>query len=71
MAKKKIDLDVNNERLLLMLTNNDSAVKPLIVLFPQWSKASIDKMPRDRQQQIYDEFAHRVSDAWADLLREG
>lgn len=60
----------NNERQVLLLTNNDSTVQPLIIFFPQWSKASIERMPEQRQMKIYDEFVHQVSDAWDKLLRE-
>lgn len=59
-----------NERSVLVMTNNDNTVQPLIIFMPQWSKASLDRMPKQRQLQVYDDFSSAVADAWDKLLRE-
>ncbi len=70
MVDKNKPADLENKRNILMLTNNRADVQPLIVLIPQWSKASVDLMSRERQEQIYSEFAHELGLAWEKLLRE-
>lgn len=61
---------IPNDRSLHVLTNNDSEVNPLIIVLPQWAKQSIVKMPKARQEAIYDQFSEDVSIAFEKLLRE-
>jgi hypothetical protein len=68
MADKEIE--VPNDRSVHVLTNNDREVNPLIIVLPQWSKGSISKMPKARQEAIYDQFSEDVSVAFEKLLRE-
>jgi len=68
MADKEIE--VPNDRSIHVLTNNDREVNPLIIVLPQWSKRSINKMPKARQEAIYDQFSEDVSVAFEKLLRE-
>ena len=72
MADKetRIEVDIPNDRSIHVLTNNDKTVNPLIIVLPQWSKGSIDKMPKNRQNAIYDQFSEDVSVAFEKLLRE-
>ena len=63
-------IDVPNDRSLYLLTNNDAEVNPLIIIMPQWAKQSIVKMPKARQEAIYDQFSEEVSIAFEKLLRE-
>lgn len=60
----------NNIRQVLMVTNDDRTVQPLVIVFPQWSKESLDKMPLGRQNKLYDDFATLVGEAWAKLISE-
>ena len=69
MAKKKA-AEIDNQRYTMVLTNNDATFKPLLIMVPQWAKASLDKMPKERQHTIYDQFVHEVGLAWEKLLRE-
>lgn len=69
MAEKQV-VEIDNERSIMMLTNKDATVNPLMIVLPQWSKASLDKMSKARQNAIYDQFAHEVGLAWEKLLRE-
>lgn len=66
----RVEVELPNDRSIHMITNNDRTVNPLIVVFPQWSKGSIIKMPKARQNAIYDQFAEDVSVAFEKLLRE-
>ncbi len=72
MADKetRTEVDFPNDRSIHVLTNNDRAVNPLIIVLPQWSKGSINKMPKVRQEAIYDQFSEDVSVAFEKLLRE-
>ena len=72
MADKETGTEVEfpNDRSIHVLTNNDKTVNPLIIVLPQWSKGSIVKMPKARQEAIYDQFSEDVSAAFEKLLRE-
>ena len=69
MSEKNV-AEIDNQRYTMMLTNNDATFKPLLIMIPQWAKASLDKMSKARQQAIYDQFVHEVGQAWEKLLRE-
>ncbi len=69
----KTDLIVeerNNDRSIWIGTNADENAQPLMIFFPQWAKASLDLMPRERQETLYGEFVHDVGVAFEKLLRE-
>ncbi|KKN37152.1 hypothetical protein LCGC14_0766310 [marine sediment metagenome] len=68
MPEKKAEID--NQRQIMLLSNNDSTYNPLLIMIPQWAKGSLDKMPKERQYFIYDQFVHDVGLAWEKLLRE-
>lgn len=68
MPEKKFDLP--NDRSIYMFTHIDESVNPLVILFPQWAKGTINKLPKLRQEEIYDQFTHDVSEAFERLLRE-
>lgn len=70
MSKDKKPAELDNERNIIMMTNDRAEVQPLIILFPQWSKSAINLMPKLRQEQIYSDFAHEIGEAWETLLRE-
>ena len=63
-------MDLPNERSIYLFTNIDETIEPLIITFPQWAKQSINKMPKARQEAIYDQFSEDVSVAFEKLLRE-
>lgn len=63
-------MDLPNERSIYLFTNIDETIQPLIISFPQWAKASLDTMPKARQEEIYDQFSEDVSAAFEKLLRE-
>jgi hypothetical protein len=63
-------MDLPNDRSIYLFTNIDETIEPLIVTVPQWAKASLDKMPKARQEQIYDQFSEDISVAFEKLLRE-
>lgn len=63
-------MDLPNERSIYLFTNIDETIEPLIITFPQWAKQSLNKMPKARQEQIYDQFSEDVSVAFEKLLRE-
>lgn len=63
-------MDLPNERSIYLFTNIDETIEPLIITFPQWAKQSINKMPKTRQEAIYDQFSEDVSVAFEKLLRE-
>ncbi len=65
---KVIHLD--NDRNIWAMTNEDATFNPLVILFPQWSKTSLDLMPKVRQEEIYEKFIHEIGIAWEKLLRE-
>ena len=69
--KDNVEAVVDNDRSIMVLTNNDDMAQPLIVLVPQWSKATFEKLPKQRQEEIVSEFAHEVGEAWEKFLREG
>lgn len=70
MSEDKKPAELDNERNIIMMTNDRAEVQPLIIMFPQWSKFAINLMPKLRQEQIYSDFAHEVGEAWETLLRE-
>lgn len=63
-------MDLPNERSIYLFTNINETIEPLIIYFPQWAKASLDMMPKARQEEIYDQFSEDVSVAFEKLLRE-
>lgn len=63
-------MDLPNDRSIYLFTNIDATIEPLIISFPQWAKQSINKMPKKRQEEIYDQFSEDVSVAFEKLLRE-
>ncbi len=63
-------MDLPNDRSIYLFTNVDETIEPLIISFPQWAKQSLDKMPKARQLEIYDQFSEDVSEAFEKLLRE-
>ena len=69
MAKKNV-AEIDNQRQIMLLSNNDATYNPLLIMIPQWAKGSLDKMPKLRQESIYDQFVHEVGLAWEKLLRE-
>lgn len=66
----KTPLNLSNDRSIYLLTNNDAEFNPLIIVIPQWAKQSIVKMPKARQEAIFDQFSEDVSIAFEKLLRE-
>ena len=69
--KDKVEVAVDNDRSIMLLTNNDDMAQPLIILVPQWSKATFEKLPKLRQEEIVSEFAHEIGVAWENFLKEG
>ena len=69
--KNRIRGELDNDRSIWMMTNENEKVKPLMIILPQWAKESLDLMPRERQETIYGEFVHDVGTAFEKLLREG
>jgi len=69
--KDKVEAVVDNDRSIMLLTNNDDMAQPLIILVPQWSKATFDKLSKIRQEEIVSEFAHEIGVAWEKFLKEG
>ena len=61
----------DNDRSIWIGTNANESTKPLMIFIPQWAKASLDLMPRERQEMIYSEFVHDIGVAFEKLLREG
>ena len=66
----KVEVAVDNDRSIMLLTNNDDMAQPLIILVPQWSKATFEKLPKLRQEEIVSEFAHEIGMAWEKFLKE-
>ena len=66
----RIERAIDNDRSILLLTNDDANVQPLIVLVPQWSKATFDLLSKSRQEEIISEFAHNLGEAWERFLKE-
>ncbi len=67
---EKVKGEISNERKVVAVTNEYEFVNPLIIVVPQWAKASFDKMPKERQEMIASEFIHEITEAFVKLLRE-
>lgn len=64
------EIEFANDRSIWVGTNNDANIQSLIILVPQWSKASLVLMSEKRQLNIWDQFTHEVGLAWEKVLRE-
>jgi len=67
--KDRVEAAVDNDRSIMLLTNVDDMAQPLIILVPQWSKATFDRLPKLKQEEIVSEFAHEVGEAWEKFLK--
>jgi len=68
---ERVEAVVDNDRSIMLLTNNDDMAQPLIILVPQWSKATFETLSKKRQEEIVSEFAHEIGEAWERFLKEG
>jgi len=60
-----------NERMVLIIENENPQAQPLIIVVPKWSKQHIEKLPKLEQQQVVDEFSSKITDAWEEFMRYG
>ena len=67
---KLVPGEIANDRSIMIGTHQCETIQPLTIMIPQWAKASLDLMPKERQEMLYSEFVHEIGVAFEKLLRE-